>query len=215
MGGIVIRLIFEVCLRRLVERTLTLALAAAIPASLSAAEDCLKSVNTAAVEVQRALFAEDGAALAALVHEEFGVRISTSVFVIDEDEVEDPKEQDRVLDRASVRALWTDRAIYYWGYDEGSEEAIELTGADLVSKNITNSNYNLESAEPVEHAPGVPRTSSNDNAAEKYSEAEIVDFISKDPSGKMPDEWYVLRLAFVRDNDACQQLVGLIIAANR
>ncbi|WIY24521.1 hypothetical protein [Parasedimentitalea psychrophila] len=202
MGGSLIRLIFAYT-------GLSLALATTTASPLWAASDCPKSVYAAAREVRDALYAEDVTALSELIHDGLGVRVSTAAYVIAEEEDLEGSDRvlDRVLDRNAVWALWSDPETYYWGDKEGSGKPIERTGAAFVSEYVTNQELHFETAEPIAHDPGKGRGTTFDNAADKYPEEGIVEFISGEP----PENGAALRLAFAPE-EGCQRLVGLILA---
>lgn len=195
MGGAVIGLTIAMSGLRVAGAMVALALMSSGAVAFSQPPPCFKQPAAAARAVRDALYDSDGAALAALVHQEAGLRVSPAAFV-------DP-EFDRVLDPDSARRLWSDDIVHFWGYAEATGAPIEKTGADFIADYVTVLPF--DTVEPRPHDPAASPASTVDNATEVYPGAAIVEF----PVGKGPEDWAVLRLAFASE-DGCQRLVGLI-----
>lgn len=197
MGGSVIGLMIAMSGLRVAGGMIALTLMSSGAVAFSKPPHCFDQPASAAQAVRDALYDGDGAALARLVHGEAGVRVSPAAFV-------DP-EVDRVLDPDAASRVWSDDTVYFWGYAEATGDPIETTGADFIADYVTALPF--DTAETRPHDPGASPASTVDNAAELYPGAAIVEF----PVGKGPEDWAVLRLAFVSEG-GCQRLVGLIRA---
>lgn len=197
MGGSVIGLMIAMSGLRVAGGIVALALMSSGAVAFSKPPPCFDQPAAAAQAVRDALYDGDGAALAALVHREAGVRVSPAAFV-------DP-EVDRVLDPDEARRLWSDDTVHLWGYAEATGAPIKKTGADFIADYVTVLPFDTVETRP--HDPGASPASTVDNATKVYPGAAIVEF----PVGKGPEDWAVLRLAFASEG-GCQRLVGLIRA---